>query len=153
MQGVCRLWIVLLYISYVFLVPLFQTITCLSNIKFTCNTCDFVNPTAHIFVYIIFVFDFVKLYVVLVLRKAIVTAICLNKLLILCTNVNVVQVSEFWVVLPFWSVLFNLCCNCEFGFWISVRGKFLASAVYCIVVYSFCFVVVRVGASACVHTL
>ena len=78
---------------------------------------------------------------VLVLRKAILTLPSLNKLVILRTNglqyVNAVQVSEFWVVLLFYSGLFDLCCNCELSFWINVFGKLLGFAVRCIVIHSF----------------
>jgi len=52
-------------------------------------------------------------------------------------------------VLLSWSGLFDLCCNSEFGFWISLCGKLLAFAMCFIVVHSFVNVLVTVGASAC----
>jgi len=90
-----------------------------------------------------FIFGFVKSYILLVLWKAVLTLVVLNKSVNLCNNglyyLNVFQVSEFWGVLLSRSGLYNLCCNCEFSLWISVGEELLAFAMCCIVSYSFCF--------------
>ena len=90
-----------------------------------------------------FIFGSLKSYIVLVLRKAILTLVRLNKLVILRNNglqyVDIFPVSEFCVVLLSRPGLFNICCNCEFILWISIRRKLLAFAMCCNVIHSFCF--------------
>jgi len=75
-----------LYISRVLRTLVSDYDSFVQHTKFICNICKLIYLTVVIFFYITAYFWFVRSHVVLVLRKAIFTLACLNKLVILRTN-------------------------------------------------------------------
>jgi len=74
-----------LYISRVF-GPYVLDYDSFAQHKFTCSTSEFVNSTIHTLVRVVVYFWFCKIICSVGTWKVIFTSVCLNKLVILCSN-------------------------------------------------------------------